>query len=487
VNLRNPGLLRQQALIDGHWRDGRGGETVDVRDPAIARVIARVPRMGQVETAEAITAADRALPAWKALGTRGRGAALRRWHDLVQANLDDLAALMVAEQGKPFAEARGEVAYAATFIDWFAEEGKRAFGEALPVSQADRRMLVLHDPIGVCCAITPWNFPSAMVTRKAGAALAAGCTMVLKPAEQTPLSALALAHLALEAGIPPGVLSVVTGSAADAPAIGLEMTTHPLVRLVSFTGSTAVGKLLLAQAAGTVKKLGLELGGNTPFIVFDDADLGAAVAGAMQCKFRNAGQTCVCANRILVHDSLHDAFAERLVQATRRLQVASGHEPGAQIGPLIDGAAVDKVHSHVTDAVARGARVLCGGRVHERGGTFYEPTVLDRVTPDMLIAREETFGPVAPLMRFRDEDEAVALANDTEYGLAACFYAENGRRILRVMERLAFGIVGINTGLLSTELAPVGGTRQSGLGREGGRLGLHEFLEPKYVCIGVTP
>ena len=422
------------------------------------------------------------MPTWRTKTAKERSRVLRKWHDLMMEHQEDLAILMTAEQGKPLAESRGEIAYAASFIEWFAEEGKRIYGDIIPAHLADKRILVLKQPIGVCAAITPWNFPSAMITRKAGPALAAGCAMVVKPASATPFSALALAELAERAGLPPGLLSVVTGSASE---IGGEMTSNPIVRKVTFTGSTEIGKVLMRQCAGTVKKTSMELGGNAPFIVFDDADLDAAADGAMASKYRNAGQTCVCTNRILVQDSVYDAFAEKLAARVGKLKVGNGMEAGVTIGPLIDAAAVAKVEEHVSDALAKGARVVVGGRRHELGGLFYEPTILADVDTTMKVTREETFGPIAPLFRFRDEAEAICMANDTEFGLAAYFYARDNARVWRVSEGLEYGIVGVNSGLISTEVAPFGGVKESGLGREGSKYGIEDYLEIKYLCITV--
>jgi succinate-semialdehyde dehydrogenase/glutarate-semialdehyde dehydrogenase len=483
MQLRDPQLLRDQAYIDGTWVSG--DTRFHVVDPATGVLLAQVADLGAVETRRAIEAANAAWPAWRALTGKDRAAVLRRWFELILANADDLALLMTSEQGKPLAEARGEVGYGASFIEWFAEEGKRVYGDLIPSPAADRRLVVMKQPIGVCAAITPWNFPLAMITRKVAPALAAGCPVIAKPAEQTPLTALALAELAHRAGFPAGVFNVVTGAAASAPAIGAELTANPIVRKLSFTGSTEVGRLLMAQCAPTVKKVSLELGGNAPFIVFDDADLDAAVQGAMASKYRNAGQTCVCANRLLVQDGIYEAFAAKLAEAVRGLQVGSGTEAGVTQGPLIDVAALEKVEAHVADAVAKGARVLTGGRRHSRGGTFFEPTVLADVTPAMRCAREETFGPVAPLFRFRDEAEAIALANATEFGLAGYFYARDVSRVWRVAEALEYGIVGVNTGIISNEVAPFGGVKQSGIGREGSRYGIDDYLEIKYVCLAV--
>jgi succinate-semialdehyde dehydrogenase/glutarate-semialdehyde dehydrogenase len=483
MQLRDPGLLRDQAHIAGAWCGGAA--TFAVADPASGEVLARVAELGTAETRRAIEAANAAWPAWRALTAKQRATILRQWFELIMANADDLALLMTREQGKPLAEAKGEIAYGASFVEWFAEEGKRVYGDVIPSPAADRRLVVLKQPIGVCAAITPWNFPNAMITRKVAPALAAGCTVVVKPAEQTPLSALALAELAQRAGFPAGVFNVVTGSAAAAPIIGAELTANPIVRKLSFTGSTEIGRLLMAQCAPTVKKVSLELGGNAPFIVFDDADLDAAVEGAMLSKYRNAGQTCVCANRLLVQDGIYDAFAERLADKVHTLKVGAGTESGVNQGPLIDSAALAKVETLVADAVARGARVLTGGARHALGGTFYQPTVLANVTADMRCAREEIFGPVAPLFRFTTEAEAIALANATEYGLAGYFFARDLGRVWRVAEALEYGIVGVNTGIISNEVAPFGGVKQSGIGREGSRYGIEDYLEIKYVCLAV--
>ncbi|HXH03568.1 MAG TPA: NADP-dependent succinate-semialdehyde dehydrogenase [Candidatus Competibacteraceae bacterium] len=481
MNLKDPSLFRQQCYIDGQWQDADDGATLAVDNPATNELIGTVPRMGAAETRRAIAAAHAAFPAWRRLTAKERARYLRRWFELMLEHQEDLAVLMTCEQGKSLTESRGEIAYAASFIEWFAEEGKRAYGDVIPSFAADKRIVVTKEPVGVCAAITPWNFPAAMITRKAGPALAAGCTMVIKPASQTPYSALALAVLAERAGIPKGVLHVVTGSAA---AIGGELTANPLVRKLSFTGSTEIGKELMAQCAGTVKKLSLELGGNAPFIVFDDADLDAAVEGALASKYRNSGQTCVCANRILVQDGVYEAFAEKLAAAVARLKVGNGLEPGVNQGPLIDLQAVEKVEAHIRDALAKGARLVTGGKRHALGGSFFEPTVLADVTPAMAVAREETFGPLAPLFRFRDEAEAIAMANDTEYGLAAYFYARDLGRVWRVAEALEYGMVAINSGILSTEVAPFGGVKASGIGREGSKYGLDEYLEIKYLLMG---
>ena len=481
MQLKDPKLFREQAYIDGKWVAADRGGAVAIDNPANGKRLGTVPEMGAAETRRAIEAAERALPEWRGRTAKERAAILRRWNDLMMANQEDLAQLMTAEQGKPLTESRGEIAYAAAFLEWFAEEGKRVYGDVIPGFTRDRRIIVLKQPIGVCAAITPWNFPSAMITRKSGPALAAGCTMVVKPAPQTPFSALAMCELAERAGLPKGVFSVVTGAEKE---IGGEMTSNPIVRKLSFTGSTAVGKILMAQCAGTLKKLSLELGGNAPFIVFDDADLDAAVKGALASKYRNAGQTCVCANRILVQDPVYDRFAGKLADAVKAMKVAPGNEEGAVIGPLIDHAAIEKVEEHVADAVKKGARVILGGKRHALGGTFYEPTVLADVTTQMKLAREETFGPVAPLFRFATEQQAVDMANDTEFGLAAYFYGRDIARVWRVAEALEYGIVGINEGIISTEVAPFGGVKESGMGREGSKYGIEDYLEIKYLCLG---
>ncbi|MBP2296580.1 NADP-dependent succinate-semialdehyde dehydrogenase [Azospirillum rugosum] len=482
LGLKDAELLRFQCYIDGRWVDADSGKTVDVSNPADGSVLGSVPMMGADETRRAIEAADRAWPAWRARTAKERAKLLRAWFDLMMANQEDIARIMTAEQGKPLAEARGEVAYAASFIEWFAEEGKRVYGDTIPSHLEGRRIVVTKEPIGVTAAITPWNFPAAMITRKAGPALAAGCPMVIKPATATPFTALAMAVLAERAGIPAGLLSVVTGSAR---AIGGEMTGNPIVRKLSFTGSTEIGKELMAQCAGTVKKVSLELGGNAPFIVFDDADLDEAVKGAIASKYRNTGQTCVCANRLLVQSGVYDAFAAKLSDAVAALKVGPGlTTDGAQQGPLIDMAAVEKVEDHIRDAVDKGARVVAGGKRHSLGGSFFEPTILADVTPAMKVAREETFGPVAPLFRFDSEDEAVRMANATEFGLAAYFYSRDIGRVWRVAEALEYGIVGINEGIISTEVAPFGGMKESGIGREGSKYGIEDYLEIKYLCMG---
>lgn len=468
MQLNDPTLFRQQAMINGRWRDASGKETLAVTNPANGQPLGSVPKMGAGETREAIDAAARALPAWRALTAKERSSILRRWFELMMEHQDDLARLMTLEQGKPLAEAKGEISYAASFIEWFAEEGKRIYGDTIPGHQADKRLLVIKQPIGVTAAITPWNFPSAMITRKAGPALAAGCTMVLKPASQTPFSALALAELANRAGIPEGVFNVVTGSASE---VGGELTGNPLVRKLSFTGSTEIGRQLMEQCAKDIKKVSLELGGNAPFIVFDDADLDKAVEGALASKFRNAGQTCVCANRLYVQDSVYDRFAEKLQQAVSKLQIGDGLQPNVTIGPLIDEKAIAKVQEHIADALGKGARVVTGGKVHELGGNFFQPTILVDVPGDAKVAKEETFGPLAPLFRFKDEADVIAQANDTEFGLAAYFYARDLGRVFRVGEALEYGIIGINTGLISTEVAPFGGVKSSGLVGKGRSMG----------------
>lgn len=476
LNLTDKSLLKEECLIDGQWIGS--DQKIAVTNPATGEHIANVPKFGVAQTKQAIEAANRAWPAWRARTAKERSAVLNRWFDLIMANQEDLARIMTAEQGKPLAEARGEIAYAASFIEWFAEEGKRVYGETIPAPISTQRIVVIKEPIGVCAAITPWNFPAAMITRKAGPALAAGCTMVVKPASQTPLTALALVVLAERAGIPAGVLSIVTGSAGE---IGGELSSNPLVRKLTFTGSTEVGRVLMQQTASTIKKVSMELGGNAPFIVFDDADLDAAVEGAMVSKYRNAGQTCVCANRIYVHSKVYDAFAAKLVAAVQAMKVGNGTAEGVRIGPLIDQKAVAKVEEHIADAVAKGAKILTGGKRHALGQSFFEPTVIANVTSNMAVAIEETFGPLAPLFRFETEDEVVALANDTEFGLASYFYARDLGRVWRIAERLEYGMVGVNTGLISNEVAPFGGVKQSGLGREGSHHGIEDYLEMKYI------
>ena len=482
MQLNDLTLFRQQAFINGEWRDALSSDVITVTNPANGEVLGSVPKMGAEETRDAIQAAHRALPAWRQLTAKERAAILRRWFDLMMANQDDLARLMTLEQGKPLAEAKGEIGYAASFIEWFAEEGKRIYGDTIPGHQADKRLIVIKQPIGVTAAITPWNFPAAMITRKAGPALAAGCTMVLKPASQTPFSALALAELARRAGIPDGVFNVVTGSAS---AVGNELTGNPLVRKLSFTGSTEIGRQLMAQCAQDIKKVSLELGGNAPFIVFDDADLDKAVEGAMASKFRNAGQTCVCANRLYVQDGVYERFAEKLQQAVEQLRLGDGLQAGVTTGPLIDEKAIAKVQEHIADAVGKGARVITGGKVDSLGGNFFQPTILVDVPDGAKVAKEETFGPLAPLFRFTDEEDVIRQANDTEFGLAAYFYARDLSRVFRVGEALEYGIVGINTGLISNEVAPFGGVKASGLGREGSKYGIEDYLEIKYMCIGL--
>ncbi|MFZ5938047.1 succinate-semialdehyde dehydrogenase I [Pseudomonas putida] len=480
MQLKDAQLFRQQAFINGEWLDADSGQTINVTNPATGEVIGTVPKMGTAETRRAIEAADKALPAWRALTAKERSAKLRRWFELMIENQDDLARLMTTEQGKPLAEAKGEIAYAASFIEWFAEEAKRVYGDTIPGHQPDKRLIVIKQPIGVTAAITPWNFPAAMITRKAGPALAAGCTMVLKPASQTPYSALALVELANRAGIPAGVLSVVTGSAGE---VGGELTGNSLVRKLSFTGSTEIGRQLMEECAKDIKKVSLELGGNAPFIVFDDADLDKAVEGAIISKYRNNGQTCVCANRIYVQDGVYDAFAQKLAAAVAKLKIGNGLEEGTTTGPLIDGKAVAKVQEHIDDAVGKGAKVLSGGKLIE--GNFFEPTILVDVPNTAAVAKEETFGPLAPLFRFKDEAEVIAMSNDTEFGLASYFYARDMSRVFRVAEALEYGMVGINTGLISNEVAPFGGIKASGLGREGSKYGIEDYLEIKYLCISV--
>jgi succinate-semialdehyde dehydrogenase/glutarate-semialdehyde dehydrogenase len=481
VELKDMGLFRQQCYIDGQWVDADSKATLAVYNPADGQQIGTVPNMGAAETKRAIEAANAALPAWRAKSAKERSAILRKWFDLMMAAQDDLATLMTVEQGKPLAESKGEIAYGASFIEWFAEEAKRVYGDTIPAQSPDRRIVVIKQPIGVCAAVTPWNFPNAMITRKAGPALAAGCTMVIKPASMTPYSALALCVLAERAGIPKGVISIITGSAGP---IGTELTTNPIVRKFTFTGSTEVGKKLMEQCASTVKKVSLELGGNAPFIVFDDADIDAAVEGAMASKFRNTGQTCVCANRIFVQEGVYEKFSQKLGEKVAAMKVGNGLEAGVTQGPLIEKKAVEKVEEHIADALAKGAKIVTGGKRHEKGGQFFQPTVLANVTPSMKITHEETFGPVAPLYRFKEEAELIKLANDTEYGLAAYFYSRDIGRIWRVAEGIESGIVGINIGIISTEVAPFGGMKESGIGREGSKYGMEEFLEVKYLCMG---
>jgi succinate-semialdehyde dehydrogenase/glutarate-semialdehyde dehydrogenase len=479
--LKDPTLLKHHCYLAGCWSGADRNETVAVTNPATGETLGTVPKMGAAETRRAVEAAGAALPAWRTRTAKERSTVLRRWFELIMANQDDLAVIMTAEQGKPLAEAKGEIAYAASFIEWFAEEGKRVYGDTIPGHTADKRIIIIKEPIGVCAAITPWNFPAAMITRKAGPALAAGCTMVVKPASATPFSALALAELGERAGIPAGVFSVITGSAA---AIGDELTANPLVRKLTFTGSTEIGKQLMTQCAATVKKVSLELGGNAPFIVFDDADLDAAVEGAMASKFRNSGQTCVCTNRLLVQTGVYDLFVQKLCDAVAGMNVGNGLTGDVQQGPLINMAAVEKVEEHIADATAKGARIVLGGKRHRLGGTFFEPTILADVTSEMLVAREETFGPLAPVFRFTSDAEAIQMANDTEFGLASYFYSSDIGRVWRTAEALEYGMVGINTGLISTEVAPFGGMKESGIGREGSRYGIEEFIEVKYLCLG---
>lgn len=474
-------LFRQQAYINGAWLNADTRQTIEVNNPATGEIIGSVPKMGATETSRAIEAANQAMPAWRGLTAKERSNKLRRWFELIMANQDDLALLMTLEQGKPLAEAKGEISYAASFIEWFAEEAKRVYGDTIPGHQADKRLMVIKQPIGVTAAITPWNFPAAMITRKAGPALATGCTMVLKPASQTPFSALALAELAERAGIPKGVLNVVTGSAGD---IGKELTGNPIVRKLSFTGSTDVGRQLMAECSRDIKKVSLELGGNAPFIVFEDADLDAAVEGALVSKYRNNGQTCVCANRLYIQDSVFETFTEKLKVAVAKLKVGNGQEEDITTGPLIDKKALAKIQEHIADALNKGATLVTGGKPHVLGGGFFEPTILANVPPSALVAKEETFGPLAPLFRFKDEADVIAMSNDTEFGLASYFYARDLGRVFRVAEALEYGMVGINTGLISTEVAPFGGIKASGLGREGSRYGIEDYLEIKYLCLG---
>jgi succinate-semialdehyde dehydrogenase/glutarate-semialdehyde dehydrogenase len=481
LELKDPNLFREACYINGKWVGADSNQTIDVTNPATGDVLGTVPKMGADETRAAIEAANEAYPAWRAKTAKERASILRKWFDLMMENQEDLARMMTAEQGKPLKESMGEIVYAASFIEWFAEEGKRIYGDTIPQHAPGKRIVVTKEPIGVCAAITPWNFPAAMITRKCGPALAAGCTMVVKPATATPYSALALAELAERAGVPAGVFSVVTGSSG---AIGGEMTSNPIVRKLTFTGSTEIGKLLMEQCAGTVKKTSMELGGNAPFIVFNDADLDEAVEGAMASKFRNTGQTCVCANRLLVQDGVYDEFSEKLAAAVEKMRVGDGLKGETEQGPMIDMAAVEKVEEHIQDAVAKGAKVISGGSRHDLGGTFFQPTVLAEVNTDMKVTKEETFGPVAPLYRFETEEQALAMANDTEFGLAAYFYSRDIGRIWRVMEGLEYGIVGVNEGIISTEVAPFGGMKESGTGREGSKYGIEDYLEIKYGLIG---
>lgn len=482
IQLKNPSLFRQQAYINGQWCNAQSNTTIDVMNPATSTILGNIPNMGASETEEAIKAADAALPLWKAKTAKERSQLLRRWHDLILENKEDLAMIMTVEQGKSLTEAQGEIGYAASFIEWFAEEAKRVYGDTIPSPSATSKLIVTKEAIGVCAAITPWNFPSAMITRKVGPALAAGCTMVVKPAELTPYSAFALAVLAEEAGIPKGVLNFVTG---DPKVIGGVLTASPVVRKLTFTGSTPVGKLLMAQSANTIKKVSLELGGNAPFIVFDDADLDAAVEGVMVSKFRNSGQTCVCANRIYVQESIYDAFVDKLVVAVKKLKVGNGLEQGVNQGPLINEQAVQKVEKHIADATQKGATVVVGGKRHALGHTFFEPTILTQVTSDMQVATEETFGPLAPVFAFKTEEDVITMANSTEFGLASYFFSNDISRVWRVADALESGMVGINTGLISNEVAPFGGVKQSGLGREGSHYGIDDYVVVKYLCMGI--
>ena len=481
MNLKDRSLFRQQCYVDGTWVDADDGGTIEVDNPADNSVVGTIPKMGAAETRRAIEAANDAYPDWRARTGKERAAILRKWYELVMENQDDLAVLMTTEQGKPLAESMGEIVYGASFIEWFAEEAKRIYGDTIPQHQHDKRIVVIKEPVGVVASITPWNFPNAMITRKCAPALAAGCTVVAKPATQTPYSAFALAELAERAGIPKGVLNIVSGASSE---IGGEMTSNPIVRKLSFTGSTEIGKLLMEQCAGTVKKMSMELGGNAPFIVFDDADIDSAIVGAMQSKYRNAGQTCVCANRIFAQDGIYDRFTGKLAEASAALKVGNGLEEGISTGPLIDIRAVEKVETHIQDAVAKGARVVVGGGRHSNGGNFFEPTVLADVTPEMIVSKEETFGPLAPVYRFETDEDVVKMANDTEFGLAAYFYTRDVGRVWKVAEQLEYGIVGINSGIISTEIAPFGGMKESGIGREGSKYGIDEFVEVKYLCMG---
>jgi succinate-semialdehyde dehydrogenase/glutarate-semialdehyde dehydrogenase len=481
ISLKDPSLFRTQAFIAGCWEDSDDGSTFEVHNPATDGLLARVPLMAATETRRAIESADEAWPSWRRFPAKARATILRRWYELILENVEDLARIMTAEQGKPLIEAEGEIRYAASFLEWFGEEAKRVYGDTIPSPATDKRIVVVKEPIGVCAAITPWNFPAAMITRKVGPALAAGCSIVVKPAEATPLTALALAELADRAGVPVGVLNFITG---DPRLIGAEITSNPTVRKLSFTGSTAIGRILMAQCAPTVKKISLELGGNAPFIVFEDADLDAAVEGAIASKYRNSGQTCVCVNRFYVHERVHDVFAEKLRGAVEKLVVGSGMDPDVTQGPLINEAAVGKVKSHVEDALARGARIVIGGDSHPAGKNFFQPTILTGVTSTMLIAKEEVFGPIAPIFSFVSDSEVVKLANDTEFGLAAYFYSRDVTRVWRVAEALEYGMVGINTGVISNEVPPFGGVKQSGLGREGSHYGIDEYVVVKYMCVG---
>lgn len=482
MQLKNPDLLKQQVFIDGLWMDAADGKSFAVTNPATGETIAQVPSVSTEQVERAVQAAEAALNSWKNMTAKERSVLLRKWFDLMAANQEDLAVILSTEQGKPLTESRGEILYGASFIEWFAEEAKRTYGDVIPHDKQGRRLVVIKQPVGVVAAITPWNFPNAMIARKVGPALAAGCTVVIKPASETPLSALALMVLAEQAGIPKGVLNVVTGSSRE---IGEVLTTHPVVKKVSFTGSTQVGKLLMKQCSSTMKKISMELGGNAPFIVFEDADLDRAVKGAMASKFRNSGQTCVCSNRILVHANIYDQFLEKLTAAVRELKVAPAFEEGAEQGPLINEKAVEKIEEHIADAVGKGAKVLVGGKRHELGQTFFEPTVLSHVTPDMLVARNETFAPLAPVFQFSTDEEAIQMANDTEFGLASYIYTESLSRAWKVGEALEYGMVGINEGLISTEVAPFGGVKESGTGREGSKYGIEDYLDIKYMCMGI--
>ena len=481
IELRDPSLLRTQCFLAGEWQHAESGQTFDVTDPATGALISRVPKMAEAETRRAIDAANTAWPGWRSQTAKQRAAILRRWYELMLENIDDLALILTTEQGKPLAEARGEIQYAAAFLEWFGEEAKRTYGDVIPTVTNDCRILVTKEPIGVCAAITPWNFPAAMITRKVGPALAAGCPIIVRPADATPLSALALAVLAQRAGVPKGIFSVITGSSR---AIGAELTSNPTIRKLSFTGSTPVGSMLMAQCAPTIKKLSLELGGNAPFIVFDDADIDEAVAGAVASKFRNSGQTCVCTNRFYVHNTVYDEFATKLSRAVENLTVGRGTEAGVTLGPLINEVAVLKVEEHIRDALEKGAKLIAGGKRHRLGHSFFEPTVLTEVTQSMQVAREETFGPLAPIFRFESDDEVISMANDTEFGLAAYFYSRDLGKVWRAAEALEYGMVGINTGLISNEVAPFGGVKQSGIGREGSHYGIDEYLVIKYMCVG---
>lgn len=481
MNLQDKDLFRQQAYIGGDWVDADNGATLSVNNPATDEIIGNIPNMGADETRHAIDAANKAYPDWRKKTAGERAILLRRWYELILENQEDLAQLMTAEQGKPIAEARGEIVYAASFVEWFAEEGKRIYGDTIPPHQADKRIIVTKEPVGVCAAITPWNFPSAMLARKVAPALAAGCTMVMKPARETPFSAIALCVLAERAGIPGGVVDLVTGNSKT---IGSELASNPIVRKLTFTGSTQIGQLLMQQSAMTLKKMSLELGGNAPFIVFDDADLDSAVDGAIMCKYRNTGQTCVCANRLYIQDKIHDAFIDKFSTKVAELNVGQGTESGVNQGPLINAAAVEKVESHIADAVNKGAQIAIGGSRHELGGTFFQPTVMTGVTSDMLCASDETFGPVAAIFRFKTEEDVINFANDTEYGLAAYFYSRDIGRVWRVADALEYGMIGINTGIISTAVAPFGGMKFSGFGREGSKYGIEDYLEIKYLCMG---